>query len=86
MRRRERALEKAEKVASALASAPPLVKPKKVFLAHDPSDPIRAYLRNLGRSKLLTGSEEVALSRKIQVRFFGPEHCLKITCPHDLMI
>lgn len=86
MRRRERALEKAEKVASALASAPPLPKPKKLIISHDPSDPIRAYLRDIGRTKLLTGLEEVTLSRKIQVRTLLSgiiiEECLRITCPH----
>ncbi|KAG0568696.1 hypothetical protein M758_6G035700 [Ceratodon purpureus] len=66
MKRRERALEKAEKVASALASAPPFPKPKKVAFAHDPSDPIRTYLRDIGKTRLLTGSEEIVLSRKIQ--------------------
>jgi RNA polymerase primary sigma factor len=68
IKRRERALEKAEKVAAALASAPTFPKPKKPQIAHDPSDPIRAYLRDIGRTKLLTSKEEVELSLMIQVR------------------
>lgn len=72
VRRRERALLKAEKVATTLADAPALPKPKKLQISPDPSDPVRAYLRDIGKTKLLTGSEEVALSRKIQVRtLFG---------------
>ncbi|XP_024360553.1 uncharacterized protein [Physcomitrium patens] len=66
MRKRERALEKAEKTASALASAPPVPKPKKLQIMRTPSDPIRSYLRDIKRTKLLSASEEVALSRKIQ--------------------
>lgn len=66
MRRRERALEKAEKIATALASAPAVPKPKKPQISSDPSDPIRAYLRDIGRTKLLTSKEEVDLSLKIQ--------------------
>lgn len=66
IKRRERALEKAEKVAAALASAPTFPKPKKPQIAHDPSDPIRAYLRDIGRTKLLTSKEEVELSLMIQ--------------------
>ncbi|XP_024395432.1 uncharacterized protein [Physcomitrium patens] len=65
-KRRERALERAEKVATDLASAPPLPKPKKPQLAADPSDPVRAYLRDIGRTKLLTAREEVDLSHQIQ--------------------
>ena len=61
-------MEKAEKVASALASAPAVPKPKKLEISRDPSDPIRAYLRNIGKTKLLTAREEVDLSHKIQVR------------------
>lgn len=66
IKKRERALEKAEKVASDLASAPVAPKPKKPQISPDPSDPIRAYLRDIGRTKLLTSKEEVALSLKIQ--------------------
>lgn len=69
MRRRERALEKAEKVATALASAPAVLKPKKPQISSDPSDPIRAYLRDIGKTKLLTSKEEVDLSLKIQVHY-----------------
>jgi RNA polymerase primary sigma factor len=87
MRKRERALEKAEKVASVLASLPPVPKPKKATIVYDPSDPIRAYLRDIGRTRLLTAPEEVALSRKIQVRtffwmniFFRNIYCLRSVC------
>ncbi|KAG0587394.1 hypothetical protein KC19_2G161400 [Ceratodon purpureus] len=66
IKRRERALEKAEKVASALASAPAAPKPRKPQMSPDPSDPIRAYLRDIGRTKLLTSKEEVELSLQIQ--------------------
>lgn len=68
IKKRQRALEKAEKVATAIAAAPPAPKPKKLQISQDPSDPVRAYLRDIGKTKLLTGAEEVALSRKIQVR------------------
>lgn len=65
-KKRERALEKAEKLATALASAPPAPRPKKPQISQEPTDPVRAYLRDIGKTKLLTASEEVALSRKIQ--------------------
>lgn len=80
MRKRERALEKAEKTASALASAPPVPKPKKLQIMRTPSDPIRSYLRDIKRTKLLSASEEVALSRKIQVRTLVPCFSLKFCC------
>lgn len=67
LQRRERALEKAEKVAASIASAPVAQKPRKPQFAQDPSDPIRSYLRDIGKTKLLTASEEVELSRGIQV-------------------
>lgn len=67
LRRRERALEKAERVAASIACAPVAPKPKKPQLSQDPSDPIRAYLRDIGKTKLLTSAEEVHLSQGIQV-------------------
>lgn len=66
-RKRERALEKAGKVAFALASSPPVPKADKSLIKHRLSDPICSYLRDVKNSKLLTAFEEVALSRKIQV-------------------
>jgi RNA polymerase sigma factor (RpoD-like family) len=66
MRKRERALEKAEKVATTLASLPAMPKPKKPQITADLSDPIRAYLRDIGKSKLLTSKEEAELSYSIQ--------------------
>lgn len=67
LQRRERALEKAEKVAASIASAPVAQKPRKPQFAQDPSDPIRSYLRDIGKTKLLTAGEEIELSRGIQV-------------------
>ena len=62
-------MEKAEKVACALASMLAMPKPKKLEILHNSLDPICAYLQNIGRTKLLTTREEVDLLHKIQVRF-----------------
>jgi len=80
-------LEKAEKVATALASAPAAPKPKKPQIAADPSDPIRAYLRDIGRTKLLTSKEEVDLSLSIQVRTLqNIDVCILETYPGHVVL
>ncbi len=67
LQKRERALEKAEKVAAIIASNSAHFRPKKIQGAQELSDPICSYLRDIGRTKLLTAAEEVELSRGIQV-------------------
>lgn len=91
MRKRERALEKAEKVATRLASLPAMPKPKKPQITSDLSDPIRAYLRDIGKSKLLTSKEEAELSYSIQVNpqpFFhsNPTIIIMLTLPILIML
>ncbi|CAM6011670.1 unnamed protein product [Sphagnum balticum] len=66
LQKRERALEKAEKVAAIIASNSAHFRPKKIQGAQELSDPICSYLRDIGRTKLLTAAEEVELSRGIQ--------------------
>eukprot|EP00245_Coleochaete_scutata_P015226 TRINITY_DN6702_c0_g1_i1.p1 TRINITY_DN6702_c0_g1~~TRINITY_DN6702_c0_g1_i1.p1 ORF type:complete len:597 (+),score=109.66 TRINITY_DN6702_c0_g1_i1:170-1960(+) len=62
--RRERALEKADK-AIMNAMLPVKKKPSQQAVT-DRGDPIRSYMRDLGKSKLLTSKEEVELARGIQ--------------------
>ncbi|KAL3689865.1 hypothetical protein R1sor_016174 [Riccia sorocarpa] len=61
--KRERALLKADQAAAAV---PTVTKPKKAQATYDPQDPVRAYLREIGKSKLLTSSEEIELAEGIQ--------------------
>ncbi|KAG6558042.1 hypothetical protein Mapa_000222 [Marchantia paleacea] len=61
--KRERALVKADQAA---AAAPTTSKAKKSQPAYDPQDPVRAYLRDIGKTKLLTSSEEIELAEGIQ--------------------
>eukprot|EP00850_Spirogloea_muscicola_P003949 SM000016S01937 [mRNA] locus=s16:728202:730520:- [translate_table: standard] len=66
LQKRERATERAEQVAAAASIAVPIKVKKPSLGQHDPSDPIRSYLREIGKTRLLTGLEEVQLSQGIQ--------------------
>eukprot|EP00850_Spirogloea_muscicola_P019784 SM000199S05411 [mRNA] locus=s199:123460:125778:+ [translate_table: standard] len=66
LQKRERATERAEQVAAAASIAAPIKAKKPSLGQHDPSDPIRSYLREIGKTRLLTGLEEVQLSQGIQ--------------------
>ncbi|KAL2631942.1 hypothetical protein R1flu_016628 [Riccia fluitans] len=61
--KRERALMKADQAA---VTAPTTSKAKKSQPTYDPQDPVRAYLRDIGKTKLLTSSEEIELAEGIQ--------------------
>lgn len=63
--KRERALLRAD-MNAASAVTPGLSKAKKPQASYDSSDPVRAYLRDISKTKLLTSAEEVGLAEGIQ--------------------
>nr|QIE09852.1 sigma factor 2A [Anthoceros angustus] len=64
--KRERALAKAEKAAAAVATAASSRTKKTSITTDSAGDPVRTYLREIGRSRLLSAAEEVELSQGIQ--------------------
>lgn len=65
--KRERAIAKAEKAAEATASAASSRLKRSSITTDSANDPVRTYLREIGRSRLLNSAEEIELSQGIQV-------------------
>ena len=55
--------------------------PEPAEAAGPTSDPVRLYLREIGRVPLLTAAEEVELAKAVEAGLFAAEHLADPACP-----